>query len=54
MSIRMRQPTTQWDGQNLATDMDWTDMQVRTVELPPNLFNRAPQTIVPVNVEEVL
>ena len=34
--------------------MDWTDMGVRTVELPPNLFNQAPQTIVLVNVEEVL
>ena len=54
MSTRMGQPTTQWDGQNFATDMDWTDMGVRTVELPPNLFNQAPQTVVPVNVEEVL
>ena len=54
MSTRIGQLTTQWDGQNFPTDMDWTDMGVRTVELPPNLFNRAPQTIVPVNVEEVL
>ena len=29
-------------------------MGVRTVELPPNLFNRAPQTIVLVNVDEAL
>ena len=45
---------TQWDERNFATDMDWTDMGVRTVELPPNLFNQATPTIVPVEVEEVL
>ena len=50
----MGQPTTQWDGQNFATDIDWKDMRVRTVELLPNLFNQATPTIVPVNVEEVL
>ena len=54
ITTRMGQPTTQWDGQNFATDMDWTDMGVRTVELPPNLFNRATPTIVPVDVEETL
>ena len=54
MTTRMGQPTTQWDGQNFATDMDWTVMGVRTVELPPNLFNWATPTIVLVNVEEVL
>ena len=54
MSTRLGQPTTQWDGRNFATDMDWTDMGVRTVELPPNLFNRATPTLVPVEVEEVL
>ena len=31
MSTQLGQPTTQWDGQNFATDMDWTDMGVRTV-----------------------
>jgi hypothetical protein len=50
----MGQPTTQWDGRNFATDMDWTDMGIRTVELPPSLFNRATPTLVPVEVEEVL
>ena len=25
MSTRMGQPTTQWDGQKFATDMDWTE-----------------------------
>ena len=54
MSSRMGQPTTQWDGQNFATDMDWTDMGIRTVEQPPTLFNRAPPVIVLVLVEEVL
>ena len=54
MSSRMGQPTTQWDGQNFATDMDWTDMGIRTVEQPPTMFNRAPPVIVPVLVEEVL
>ena len=49
----MGQPTTQWDDQNFATDMDWIDVRIRTVE-PPNLFNRAPSTIVPDKVEEVL
>ena len=43
--------------------MGWTKLRhwhgldrygVRTVELPPNLFNRATPTIVPVDVEEVL
>ena len=42
MPTRMGQPTTQWDGQKFATDMDWTDMVVRTVELLPNLVNRSP------------
>ena len=42
MSTRMGQPTTQWDGQNFVTDMDRTDMGVRTVELLPNLVNRSP------------
>ena len=45
MSTRMGQPTTQWDGQNYATDMDWTDMGVRTVELLPKLVNRSPQPL---------
>ena len=54
MSSRMGQPTTQWDGRNFATDMDWTDMGIRTVEQPPTMFNRAPPVIVPVLVEEVL
>ena len=30
MTTRMGQPTTQWDGQTFATDMDRTDMGVRT------------------------
>ena len=50
----MGQPKTQWDDRNFATDMDWTEMGVRTVELPPSLFNRATPTLVPVLVEEVL
>ena len=54
MSTRMGQPMTQWDGQNFAKVMEWTDMGVRTVEVPPNLINQAPQTIVPVKVEELL
>ena len=35
MPTRMGQPKTQWDNRNFATDMDWTEMGVRTVELPP-------------------
>jgi hypothetical protein len=54
MSSRMGQPTTQWNGRNFATDMDWTDMGIRTVEQQPTMFNRAPPVIVPVMVEEVL
>jgi hypothetical protein len=54
MTTRMGQPKTQWDDRNFATDMDWTEMGVRTVELPPSLFNRATPTLVPVLVEEVL
>ena len=54
MSSRMGQPTTLWDGQNFATDMDWTDMGIRTVEQPPTMFNRAPPVIMLVLVEEVL
>ena len=50
----MGQPKTQWDECNFAMDMDWTDMGVRTVELPPSLFNQATPTIVLVLVEEVL
>ena len=50
----MGQPTTLWDGQNFATDMDWTDMGIRTVEQPPTMFNRAPPVIMLVLVEEVL
>jgi hypothetical protein len=50
----MGQPTIQWDGQHFATDMDWTDMGIRTVEQPPTMFNRAPPVIMPVLVEEVL
>jgi hypothetical protein len=41
MSTRMGQSTTQWDDCNSVTGMDWTDMGVRTVELPANLFNQA-------------
>ena len=54
MPTRMGQPKTQWDDCNFATDVDWTEMGVRTVELPPSLFNRATPTLVPVLVEEVL
>jgi hypothetical protein len=50
----MGQPTIQWDGQNFATDMDWTDMGIRTVQQTPNMFNQVPPTIVPVLAEEVL
>ena len=54
MSTRMGQPTTQWDGQKFARDMDWTAMGVRTVEVLPNLVNRSPpSTTVLVKVEEV-
>jgi hypothetical protein len=49
----MRHPTAQWDRQYFATDMDWTDMEIRTMELPPNMSNQAPPTIVPVLAEEV-
>ena len=41
MSSRMGQPTTLWDEQHFATDINWTDMGIRTVEQPPNIFNRA-------------
>jgi hypothetical protein len=54
MPTHMGQPKTQWDDHNFATDMDWTEMGVRTVELPPSLFNRATPTLVLVLVEEVL
>ena len=54
MSTRMVQCMTQWDGQNFATDMDWTDMGVRTVALLPNLFNCATPILVLVEVEEGL
>jgi hypothetical protein len=54
MSTQMGQPKTQWDGQNLAMDMDWTDMGIRTVEQPPKMFNWPPPTIMPVLAEEVL
>ena len=54
MSSRMGQPATQWDGQNFSTDMDWTDIGIRTVEQPPNMINQATPTIVPVLAEEVL
>ena len=54
MSSRMGQPNTQLDGWNFATDMDQKDMGIRTVEQPPNMFNWAPPTIVPVLAEEVL
>ena len=54
MPTQMGQPKTQWDDCNFATDMDWTEMGVRTVELPPSLFNRATATLVPILVEEVL
>ena len=50
----MGQPKTQWDDHNFAMDMDWTEMGVRTVELPPSLFSQATPTLVPVFVEEVL
>jgi hypothetical protein len=50
----MGQPATQWDRKNFATDMDWTDMGIRTVEQLPNMFNRAPPTIVPVLAEVLL
>ena len=39
---RNGQPKTQWTGQKSATDMDWTEMRIRTVEQPPNMFNIAP------------
>ena len=35
-------------------DMGWTNMGVRTVEVPPNLVNRSPSTIVLAKVEEAL
>ena len=54
ISTRMGQSMTQWDEQNFATDMDWTDMGVRTVALLPNLFNCATPILVLVEVEEVL
>ena len=44
----------QWDDCNFATGMDWTDMGVRTVGLPPSLFVQGIPTLVPVLVEEVL
>ena len=55
MSTRMGQPATQWDRQKFATDMDQTDMGIRTVKQPPNKINRAPlPTNMPVLVEVVL
>ena len=54
MPTQMGQPKTQWDYRNFAMDMDWIDMGVRTVELPPSLFNGATPILVPVLVEEVL
>ena len=54
MPRQMGQPKTQWDECNFAMDMDWTDMGVRTVELPPSLFNQATPTIVLVLVEDIL
>ena len=50
MTTQMGQPKAQWDDHNFATDMDWTDMRVRTVELPPSLFNWAAPTLVPILV----
>ena len=55
MSTRIGQPATQWNRQKFATDMDWTDMGIRTVQQPPNKINRAPlPTNMPVLVEVVL
>ena len=45
MPTQMGQPKTQWDDQNFAMDMGWTEMGVRTVELPPSLFNWATPTL---------
>ena len=51
----MGQPITQKDDQKFATDIDWIDVGVKTMELPPNLFNSALlSTIVPDKVEEEL
>ena len=54
MPTQMGQPKTQWDDCNFPMDMNWTEMRVRTVELPPSLFNQATPTLVPVQVEEVI
>ena len=54
MPTQMGQPKTRWDDHNFATDMDWTDMGVRSVELLPSLFYWATPNLVPVLVEEVL
>jgi hypothetical protein len=57
ISAKLGESTTQWDNPNFATYMICTDMRVRTVEQPGNIFKRAllpPLTIVLVLVEEVL
>ena len=54
MSIRMRQPKTQWNDQSFAMDMNWTDKGVKTAELSPNMVNRVPPTIVLVLVKDIL
>ena len=54
ISTRMGESMIQWDRQNFAMDMNWTDMRIRSVKLPLNLLNRAPHTIVLVEVEDVL
>ena len=53
-TTRMEQPTTQWDGPKFAIKVDWSNMGIRTVKLPANLFNQDSPPIVPVLDEEVL